>query len=128
MADYNKNPKFTGNEPGIELPPDVARKNARKYNCNRKDEEIRAHYFGEKLIKDILNQKGVVGFRIYYALNSDLNMEAFLVGVDADGNNVFKGNFATQGEKDALSTSSSGIYASSVPCPNWCGSGGTDFQ
>ncbi len=117
---------FTGKEPGKELTPDRARENARRFNCNRKDGEIKAHYFSEELIKKILNKEGVIGLRVYYASNEKKDIEAFLVGVDRAGNNIFNGEFSNKSEKDMPNTSS-GIYASAQPCPDKCATKTTDF-
>lgn len=118
---------YTGVERPKILSPDQARINVRKYNCNRKERDPKAHYFSKKAIEAILKQKGVVGLRVYYALNEKLDMEGFLVGVDAHGNNVFKGEFTEKGSKDMPAGGDSGIYASFSPCPQHCPPKETDF-
>jgi hypothetical protein len=115
----NYKPMFTGKEPGKELTPNQARSNTKRFNCNRKENEIKAHYFSESLIAKILNEPGVIGLRVYYASNERKDIEAFLVGVDKYGNNVYKGEFTENGMKD-MPASSSGIYASNTPCPDMC--------
>lgn len=119
--EYNKrNAMFSGKEPGKELTPDQARINAKRYNENRKEGDVKAHYFSEKLIRKILRKEGVIGLRVYYATDESNQIEAFLVGVNHDGDNIYSEKISAHGEKDMAVSSSSGIYASLAPCPDLC--------
>jgi hypothetical protein len=120
MEGNKRNPMFSGKEPGKELSPEHARRNAGRFNENRKEGDIKAHYFSEKLIRKILRREGVIGLRVYYAANDENQIEAFLVGVNHDGDNVFSEKISMHGEKDMAVTRSSGIYASAAPCPDMC--------
>jgi hypothetical protein len=65
-----------------------------------------AHFFGDKIIQDILAQEGCVGIRMYYGIDTDGASQLILVGADSE-------------EKDLVE----GIVADySCPCPNMCGS------
>lgn len=65
-----------------------------------------AHYFGKDIIRDILDQEGCMGIRIYYGLDTSGKKELVLVGVNADENDMVSGVVAD--------------YA--FPCPTRCSS------
>jgi hypothetical protein len=66
--------------------------------------ETRSYYYSDTVYKDILSQKGCVGIRIYNGLDASGVMHAILVGVDANGNDLYNGK----------------IYQYSVLCPPIC--------
>jgi hypothetical protein len=122
------NPKpFTGREKPYNLSPDEAKESVRRYHCNRKKNDIKAHYFGEVAIAKLLKTPGAVGIRVYYALNEKNDMEAFLVAVNAQGENLFKGEYSHKGDKDYV-TEDTGIISSPVPCPNRCPPPSSSFE
>jgi hypothetical protein len=126
--DTNYKPMFTGNEKGIELTPDEARKKVRKFNCNRRKNDVKAVYFSQAVLRKILSQNGdIVGLRVYYGMNEMSDLDAIIVGVNAKGDNVFKGQFSNMGDKDANSNES-GIYSSNNWCPSRCPTSSTDFS
>jgi hypothetical protein len=53
--------------------------------------ETKAVYYSSNVYSDLMAQSGCVGIRIYNALDSDGNMTNVLVGVDENGNDLFKG-------------------------------------
>jgi len=53
-----------------------------------------AHYFGKAAIMAILNQSGCVGIREYYALDDTGKKQIIVVGVDANGNDLYQGLLA----------------------------------
>lgn len=123
----NYKPMFTGREKGIELTPDQARKRVRKFNCNRKPTDIKAHYFSRAVLEKLLADKdNIKGIRVYYGMTEKADIDAVIVGVDAKGENIFTGEFSDHGGKD-VGGDKGGIYASAMPCPNKCGSGSTSF-
>jgi formylmethanofuran dehydrogenase subunit C len=119
-------PMFTGLEEGNPLSPDLARKKVRKFNGNRKKEDIKAHYFSRKVLEELLADINNVGIRFYMGHNDKAVHDNFIVAVNADGDNVFNGEFTIEGSKD-MPASGSGIYASDLPCPKNCPSQNTDF-
>ncbi len=118
---------FTGEEEGIPLLPDEARKKVRKFNGSRKKEDIKAHYFSRKVLESLLADTKNVGVRFYMGHDDTSTHDNFIVAVNAEGNNVFKGEFSIGGSKDMPSGGDSGIYASAAPCPKWCPPSNTDF-
>ncbi len=52
---------------------------------------ILGHYFGKKILNDILAQQDCVGIRVYYALNASGEKELVLSGVYANGNDISNG-------------------------------------
>ena len=123
----NYKPMFTGNERGAELSPDEARKRIRKFNCNRKPTDIKAHYFSRAVLEKLLaDKKNIKGIRVYYVMTEKADIDAVLVAVDAKGENIFKGEFAERGDKD-VEGDLGGIYASTSWCPNRCPSNSTNL-
>jgi hypothetical protein len=117
---------FDGTEPGIELTPDLARKKAKKFKANRKKGVIKAHYFSRAILEKLLTEPSNMGIRVYIGLDDKDDHDNFIVAVNAEGNNVFKGEFSILGDKD-MPASGSGVYASELPCPKNCPNSETDF-
>jgi hypothetical protein len=109
-------PMFTGSERGIDLTLEQAKKKVQKFNCNRKKDDIKAHYFSKALLRKLLEQDDAVGIRVYYGMNEKADLDALIVGVSKNGENII--NQPTRGDKDAAG--SSGYYSSAQPCPRWC--------
>jgi len=94
--------EITGNV-GQEIPIDIASEwtaNYRKLNPNG----ILAHAVGQRVILRILGQPDCVGLRTYYAIDENGKQQLIFVGVDKDGNDLYKGIVADR----------------SLPCPNFC--------
>jgi len=53
--------------------------------------QILGHYFGKKILQDILAQTDCVGIRAYYALDASGGKELVLSGVNAAGNDMTDG-------------------------------------
>lgn len=84
-------------------------------------DDILAHFMGRNMIEAILAQPGVVGIRMFYALNEVGLKQLVLVGVDSEGNNVLQYNTVDE-NGDILKKK--GIVADRVrSCPPYCGSG-----
>ncbi|WP_324671756.1 hypothetical protein [Hymenobacter sp. GOD-10R] len=62
--------------------------------------EIQGHFFGHKILENILQQKGCIGIRMYYALDEENNRHLVLVGVDKDRNDMLNGPTAADGQED----------------------------
>lgn len=95
---------FTGNEAEI-IPLDTASAWTKNYRNTMKSGEAQAHFFGMNLIKQILAQTGVVGFRIYYGIDDTGKKQLIIVGTDANENDLYNGI----------------IVERSVWCPPSCG-------
>ncbi len=52
---------------------------------------IKAEYFGQKIIKLILDQEECVGIRVYNGLDASGAQSNVIVGVDVDGNDIVNG-------------------------------------
>lgn len=68
---------------------------------------LKAHFFGKIILKDILNQEGCVGIRVYYAIDDNGVQQMIMVGADAHENDLFEGIVAEV----------------SKPCPPYCPNG-----
>lgn len=53
-----------------------------------------AEYFGGTAISNILAQTGCVGLRFYYSLDNEGKKHLIVVGVNADGNDLYNGILA----------------------------------
>lgn len=69
--------------------------------------EVRSHLFGSETVRQLLNQNGCVGVKIYYALDDNGVQQLLLVGTDSEGNDL----------EDGL------IMDKSMNCPPDCGTG-----
>jgi hypothetical protein len=83
---------FTGNE-NHDITLSEAAAMTANYRNDNPDETI-AHYFGKSAIIDIFNQSGCVGMRVYYAIKDTGEKQLVIVGVDADGNDLYNGKLA----------------------------------
>ncbi len=66
---------------------------------------VKAHFFGEVIIQNILNQANCMGIRMYHALDNNNAVQIVLVGVDTNGDDMTAGIIADM----------------SQPCPTTCG-------
>lgn len=66
---------------------------------------ILGHFFGSNKLKELMNQDGAVGLRMYYGLNKNGEKQLVVVAADADQNDI-----------------TNKVLDLSFPCPNWCGS------
>ncbi len=117
---------FIGTEMGLEITPDEGRKKVKKFKANHKKGTIKAHYFSRAVLETLLANSTNMGIRVYIGNDEKGDFDNFIVAVNPDGNNVFKGDFSVTGDKD-MPAAGSGIYASSFPCPNQCANSNTDF-
>ena len=60
----------------------------KRYRNQITPEGIIGGYISSDAMLALLNQEGCVGFRYYYGLNDNNNMELVFVGVDSDGNDI----------------------------------------
>ncbi len=94
---------FTGNE-NHDFPLGTASEWTANYRNSNPSTSTKAHYFGKTAIQSIFDQAGCVGMRIYYALDENGAKQLIIVGVDADGNDLYNGLLAERG----------------YPCPTYC--------
>lgn len=73
---------------------------------------VRAHFYGNSILQDILDQENCVGIRFYYAIDDENAPQLVLVGVDTDGNDMTDGIVADRG----------------LPCPSNCDSGDSSLN
>jgi len=66
--------------------------------------EIKGHFFGKDVLKEILDQEGCMGIRMYYGLDADGNKALVIVGADANENDM-----------------TDKVGDISLPCPSRCG-------
>ena len=89
-------------------------------------DDILAHFMGRNMIEAILAQPGVVGMRMFYALNEVGLKQLVMVGVDAKGNNVL--HYDTVNAVGDI-VRNNGIVADRVrSCPPYCGDGGNGSE
>jgi hypothetical protein len=61
--------------------------------------ETKAVYYSSNVYSDLMAQSGCVGIRIYNALDSDGNMTNVLVGVDENGDDLYRGKVYEFGDR-----------------------------
>lgn len=66
---------------------------------------VKAHFFGEVIINQILSQPNCIGMRLYHAIDDNNLPQILLVGVDANGDDMTNDTIADM----------------SHPCPTACG-------
>jgi len=86
----------------------VAAKLTKNYREAYGIEESKGFYYGKEKIKSIIEQKGCMGIRVYYGLNSIGEDTLVLVAVDGKWNDIGLTNVAEYGISTALHADSSG--------------------
>jgi hypothetical protein len=94
---------FTGDEAEV-FPLETAAAWTARYRTAHPD-KIKAHFFGYKIINQILAQPACVGVRCYYSLDDKNCQQLIMVGTDANENDLYHGIIAEI----------------SRPCPPYCG-------
>jgi hypothetical protein len=79
-----------------------------------------AHFFGFEIIKQILEEEGAVGIRMYYAIDDKGSRQIILVGVNAQGDDLLPAK-AVGGR---ISDDGIIIADASYPCPTYCSGDG----
>lgn len=75
---------FTGNEGGS-ISLEEARTMIKRYENKIGEEDIRSHFFGRRLIDEVLTLKDCVGLRIFHAENEEGKRELVIVGESGQG-------------------------------------------
>ncbi len=89
-----------------------------KSHYQQNPDEVMAHFLGRNIIEDMLAQPGVVGIRMFYALNEVGIRQLVLAGVDANGKNIL--HYNTVGNNGEI-TKHKGIVTAGVrSCPPYC--------
>jgi hypothetical protein len=109
-------PKFDGTE-GDPLDLETAKRWTSNYRAINST-GVQAHYFGNEIIRQLLDRPGCVGIRMYYAIDDKGERKLLLIGVDAKGENLMpSANGRSTEEEDP-------IVDFSFPCPSTCPSNG----
>ena len=109
---------FTGNEGGS-ISLDEARTMIKRYEDTIGPEESRSHFFGRRLIDEVLTLKDCVGLRIFHAENEEGKRELVIAGEDSRG----KLMLPTEGMKPAAVGNPGGyphVVDKSRLCPTAC--------
>jgi hypothetical protein len=84
------------------------------YRATTNPDDIQAHFFGSEILRQLLDEPGCVGIRMYYAIDDDGSKKLLLVGVDSHGENLLP---AANGKLDGGGNI---IVDYSYPCPDYC--------
>ncbi len=88
---------------------------------DQNQDDVLAYFMGRNQIEAILAQPGVVGIRMFNAMNDLGIKQLVLVGVDANGNNIL--HYTTTGDNGEI-IKKKGIVADRAKiCPPYCGDG-----
>ncbi len=90
--------RFTGKENHEITLEEAARLTANYRETLNSPTEAIAEYFGMEALNAMLSQDGCVGIRIYYGLDSTGEKKLVLVGVNAEGNDLYEGQLMERGE------------------------------
>lgn len=96
----------------------------RRYQKSAPASEKAGFFFADGL-RQLLEQPGVAGMRIYHGLDETGRYRMVLVGVDAEGNDIVKGASRPKptAQVKALMAAGSGeavLLDTHFPCPPWC--------
>lgn len=107
-------------EVGEDIGYELGAKMIKNYFMQNQD-DVLASFMGRNQIEAILAQPGVVGIRMFNALNDLGIRQLVLVGVDANGQNILQ--YSTIGDNGEL-VKKKGIVADRAKlCPPYCGNG-----
>lgn len=56
-----------------------------------------AEFFGKSALENLLSQDSCVGIRVYYGLDAEMKRRLVIVGVDDEGNDLYKDNLMEGG-------------------------------
>lgn len=107
-------------EVGEDIGYELGAKMIKNYFMQNQD-DVLASFMGRNQIEAILAQPGVVGIRMFNALNDLGIRQLVLVGVDANGQNILQ--YSTIGENGELIKKKGIVADRSLICPPYCGSG-----
>lgn len=96
---------FKGNE-GEKITLQEAVKFTENYRKSEKAEVIKAEFFGEESLSEILIQEKCVGIRFYFGKHENGNLNIIAVGCDENGEDLYEGI----------------ILEKADPCPPYCDS------
>ena len=109
---------FTGKEGGS-ISLDEARTMINRYETKIGPKESRSHFFGRKLIDEVLALKDCVGLRIFHAENEEGQRELVITGESSQGNLMLP----IEGMKPAAAGNPEGyphVVDMSRVCPSAC--------
>lgn len=109
-------PKFDGTE-GDPIDLTVAKRWTANYRAINST-GVQAHYFGNEIIKELLDRPGCVGIRMYYAIDDEGERKLLLIGVDGKGENMMPSADGRSADGDDP------IVDFSFPCPSYCPTNG----
>lgn len=89
---------FTGNEDHSISLNEAAELTANYRSTLTSNTEAKAEYFGKAALVELLNQSAAVGVRIYYGIDNAGIKKLVLVGVDAEGNDLYEGALMERGQ------------------------------
>lgn len=87
---------FTGDENHAITLEEASALTAR-YRATANAGDAKAEYFGKQSLISLLSQNACVGVRIYYGVDADNVKKLVLVGVDAEGNDLYEGDLMERG-------------------------------
>lgn len=111
-------PKGYSAEVGEDIGYEKGAKMIKTYYDQNQD-DVLAHFMGRNLIEAILAQPGVIGIRMFHALNEIGIKQLVLVGVDANGDNIL--NYTEVGENGEIIKKKGIVADKTRNCPPYCG-------
>ena len=82
---------------------------------------IKAYFYGDDIIRKIIDHNDAVGMRIYFGLAEDGRIQLFLVGAREDGSNIGLNNVGgSVTELAARATAQEVVGDNGMACPPYC--------
>lgn len=75
-------------------------------------ETVRSHFFGNQILRKILEQEQCVGIRMYYGIDDAGTRQLILIGVDENGNDLESGTVADRSRICPPDCGSDGVLSS----------------
>jgi len=105
--------KFSKKDAGP-IDPAKARLWMKKYE-DKNPKAIKAYFFGDDIIRKIIDNPEAVGMRVYFALGDDDQMQLVLIGAREDGSNIWPDDVGKDG-----STTTASVGDNGMSCPPYC--------
>jgi len=117
MSNY----KFSKKDAG-QIDAGLAQDSIQKYQ-DKNPNAIKAYFFGDDIIRKVIDHKEAVGMRVYFGLAEDGQIQLFLVGAREDGSNIGLNNVGSRTASAATATTAAttGVVGDNAwPCPPYC--------
>ncbi|HEY3404196.1 MAG TPA: hypothetical protein VGK59_12455 [Ohtaekwangia sp.] len=99
----------------------IAQESIKRYQ-DKNPNAIRAYFYGDDIIRKVIDHKEAVGMRIYFGLADNGQIQLFLVGAREDGSNIGLNNVGGNVTQLAAKTTTTQgtVGDNGYSCPPYC--------